>query len=367
LRLAGGADIDAADTRTLNSNSAIAATAQPGGDIVLSDPLYTAATIHAFSVIRTGTGTLDLLAGGDLTEDTPYGIYTAGTQSANVSADFQQPRALLGDGTLLGQQNAGLADAAADYQAYYPEHGGDLLLTVQGDLTGTFKGPISASNDDQIGRWLWRQGGPGMPTAWWINFGALALPLSPGGLPLIAGTTPSSPQLMGFTGIGTLGGGNVAVDVGGDSSLTVVSPGHPGGGLVIAVGGSGRVSSDGALTQTGGGYLNVKVGGELGGEAEVVNLRGDISVMASSIGEEQFDITPSNINHYDPRPRNPLISEDIGAGALTVALGDGMADIQSRGALLLAGAADPGRVPLLEGSDSHPSLLRWRPPAVRRQ
>ncbi|RZN27610.1 hypothetical protein CWO90_24640 [Bradyrhizobium sp. Leo121] len=49
------------------------------------------------SVLRTGTGSLDLLAGGSFSEATPYGVYTAGTQSAPIlPADGTNPYNLVG-------------------------------------------------------------------------------------------------------------------------------------------------------------------------------------------------------------------------------------------------------------------------------
>ena len=70
---------------------------RPAG-IVLADTHYTvpnATNITAsFSVIRTGTGTLNLVAGGNIDEASLYGIYTAGTQSPlgdGQDAAFRHP------------------------------------------------------------------------------------------------------------------------------------------------------------------------------------------------------------------------------------------------------------------------------------
>ena len=56
---------------------------------------YLAAPATArFSVLRTGTGDLDLLAGGDLRMHSLYGVYTAGASSAATQAGdpYNQPR-----------------------------------------------------------------------------------------------------------------------------------------------------------------------------------------------------------------------------------------------------------------------------------
>ncbi len=63
------------------------------------------------NVIRTGTGDLDLYAGGSFSENTLYGVYTAGTQSANVTAAYETPSA---------------SSSSPSYQFYYPTNGGDL-------------------------------------------------------------------------------------------------------------------------------------------------------------------------------------------------------------------------------------------------
>jgi hypothetical protein len=49
-----------------------------------------------FSVLRTGTGDLDLMAAGNLSMDSP-GVYTAGTQSSNVDPLYNQKRGHLSD------------------------------------------------------------------------------------------------------------------------------------------------------------------------------------------------------------------------------------------------------------------------------
>ncbi|KAG0732822.1 hypothetical protein G6F35_016204 [Rhizopus arrhizus] len=58
-----------------------------------------------FSVLRTGTGDLDLNAGGDISLMSAYGVYTAGTQSANIASAYQLPRGRFG-ATVLGDDHA---------------------------------------------------------------------------------------------------------------------------------------------------------------------------------------------------------------------------------------------------------------------
>ncbi|MFG3756426.1 hypothetical protein, partial [Klebsiella pneumoniae] len=121
------------------------------------------------SVVRTGTGDLELLSSADLQVRTRYGIYTAGTQKL-LAADndkYDLPRGRLDSSmdssrSVLGptgvsyeaQVNGGLSSV---YHAWYPDGGGNLLVAAQGNLTG-----LSINNstyqDGNPGNWLWRQG-----------------------------------------------------------------------------------------------------------------------------------------------------------------------------------------------------------------
>ncbi|KAI3488926.1 hypothetical protein L1887_46956 [Cichorium endivia] len=83
-----------------------------------------------YSVLRTGTGDLDLAAGGSLLQNSPYGVYTAGTQSQDVTAAYQQARGQLG-GSVLGSGGSEYESVTlAQYQAWFPEHGGNLDIRV---------------------------------------------------------------------------------------------------------------------------------------------------------------------------------------------------------------------------------------------
>ncbi|AZG14834.1 filamentous haemagglutinin family protein [Cupriavidus pauculus] len=371
MRLAGGADTASADTRTLQAPSGLGG----AGSIRLSDYHYTSirSTVRqpVFSVVRTGTGDLDMLAGGDVFQATPYGVYTAGTQAAGIGANGSDPFNLArgaSNGSVLGAGVAAGYEALVgngNYQAWYPQRGGDVRVAAQGDLRGDLigtqnAGPLAgmvASN--LIGNWLWRQGGDeiGQRTAWWINFGTYAQPYgvdAPG----------RNTQVIGFTGIGALGGGNVRVDVGGNAGV-LSDRGNSevlrSSGLNIVSGGSGRVV-DGALVQTGGGRLDVRIGGawnpgqtlsqgagdltnapDLSGS--VVNLRGNTVLAAASVGyvSGTGGTDPSDPRWQGTAPR--LIDPTIGGG-IYVAPGDGEVAVTTRGDLVLTGALDPGRARL---------------------
>ncbi|MEW6435584.1 MAG: filamentous hemagglutinin family protein [Pseudomonadota bacterium] len=328
IRLVGGADLAAADSRILQT----AASLNGSGNVVLDAP-YTLSTpsganITGVSVIRTGTGDLDILAGGNFQELSPFGIYTAGTAlPAAETAAYNPGRGTVGDGTVLGAANASLAQTLNPQFMSFTQDGGDVVLSAQGSIEGD-----ETADAAQIGGWLWREGGSGLdePTAWGINFGSYTGQLST----TTAGQ--SSVTLSNFDGIGTLGGGNVTMTAGGDMSS-----------IVAAVAGSGRVLTDGSLAQTGGGILTITTGGNINSSGNLfVDLRGAINVLTGNFGT----IAAADFGYggpTDPRLLNPLTpyGATVAAGG-SFAPGDGVVDVRARGELAMGPILDPGRVGL---------------------
>ncbi|GJG96816.1 filamentous haemagglutinin family protein [Cupriavidus pauculus] len=354
-----------------------------------------------FSVLRTGTGDLDVLAAGDFTMSSPFGVYTAGTQSIGVDAAYNQSRSIGKDGNILGAKGAFLepyvnGGTQSLYQAWYPEHGGNVLVraqgTVRGDTIGQSSGTVRTDDvlgimrphidTSAVGGWLWRQGtgsaaqpGEGVPTAWWVNFGTY-VPAAMGG----AGARhDGTPFLVGFTGIGTLGGGNLVLEAGADAGMMESRMGQAAHvlsrsqGLNLAVASTGRVSADGStLTLTGGGDLDIRIGGGLNPVAEVratpnpgsgvdgsilrydnmqvplnstfTNLRGALRLAAGSVGgvELRYDLS----DRMETRAYQPNVSTSaIAAGGPVLVPGDATVSIDARGDIAVGGVADPGRVP----------------------
>ncbi len=340
MRLVGGADLGGADSRALRPAANLAASA---GNVVLSDPFNVnlsglGGPSVGVSVVRTGTGNLEILAGGSYRQDSPYGVYTAGTAIAETGAAandaYNVARARFADGTVLGAANA--ADPA-NYEAtlnaqrmYYTEHGGDFLLMAQGDIGGTLK----TGDSTEVGNWLWNQGGSGQATAWGINFGSYAANF---GVNQSNGQVEPMLSLQAFSGMGTLGGGNVTLRAGGDI-------GNADRGIVATIGGSGRVM-DGKLVQTGGGTLTVEAGRNVGtGGNQFVDLRGDIQVAAGNFGSLLSKSFGYN-GVSDPRPHDPLqnFGMTVADGGSFVP-GDGAISVRARGDLAMGAISDPGRV-----------------------
>lgn len=255
-----------------------------------------------FSVLRTGTGDLDLLAGKDFVMDSLYGVYTAGAPSAALAQwanRYDLPRGRLPDDSLLSREGLEFeawidGGSRSLYHAWYPEGGGNVLLRAQGDVKGDVVGsgggarmynePLgdlrTQPDSISVGNWLWRQGtGSVEPdpdhavlTAWWVNFGTY-LPSETTPNPNASAPYATQPYLIGFTGVGTLGGGNLVVEAGGNAGLidgrgnagrevgrTNVASRPRGQALHLVVGGTGRVTPTGELVQTGGGDLDLRVG-----------------------------------------------------------------------------------------------------------
>ncbi|MGE1091576.1 filamentous haemagglutinin family protein [Pseudomonas zeae] len=341
------------------------------------------ASIHSqmFSVLRTGTGDLDLLAAGNLSMASPFGVYTAGTQSADVDPRFKQMRGRLSDkDSVLGSAGGDVekwVNGGTDslYQAWYPQLGGNLTINAGGSVSGDTLGRKTANTGGYreqvpgvaVGNWLWRQGtgSDDVPTAWWINFGSYATQ------PLPDADMDAAPYLVGFTGFGTLGGGNISLRAGEDAGML-----RPMGdartnprsqGLIVAVGSTGRVGSDGSLQLTGGGDMDIRIGGSLNPSLQaragnngitppkhdlqgaLINLRGAAQVSGSAVGGINLQYGANSVLHdaRETRALDPFTATTGNAsGGLVLIPGDSGMRINTRGDLVLGGAADPGRVRL---------------------
>jgi len=308
--------------------------ARYSGAVLLNDPRYvTSAPVP--SVIRTGTGSLDILAASNVTLFSDYGIYTAGTDTKLNSGNevFNRPR----------QNTSGTV--------YYPDHGGDLFVAAQGALTGySFQRGTNRANvsNSAVGDWLWRQGGAeiGEETAWGINFGAFV-------------GTGTDRRVAGFSGFGALGGGNVMLRAGDDAgNLSAVMMQNYGSdqyssSLIVAVGATGRIQN-GLLTQTGGGDVTVRIGGRLNPALPAslssvneltggvfTNLRGGIDISAGSIGN--IDLAYGTKSAGDPRATDLYEAGTIAGllrGGPVVVPGDGAVALRSRGDLVFGNSAD---------------------------
>ena len=142
-------------------------------------------------------------------------------------------------------------------------------------------------------------------------------------------------------------------------------------GLVLAVAGTGRLTSDGALQLGGGGDLNVRIGGEVNPsrEARATDLprvrgltvftaaapfticrgphqsaRGSASLYSGALGgiDPRYDTLlrdPAEVRSRDAF--SPTLASST--GGLTLVAGDTGMRLETRGDLVLGGVTDPGR------------------------
>ncbi len=364
-----GADLGAANKLIVQTPAALAAGASVAdptpGSITLSDPhsgdpaSSAESQFPVESVIRTGTGSLSLVAGGNFSEDSLYGIYTAGAQSADVAPADNLPQPVVpGTNSSLGalggaiSANGATYDSAnQDYQATYPTGGDNVLVSAQGTLGGYIQ-QTQGSDSGAVGNWLFRQGGNGASSAYWINFGTYILT-----------NRGNSAQLVGFTGIGTLGGGNVTITAGGDAGTPNALQGNGAtvttAGIDTAVASTGRVLADGTIEQTGGGSLTLQVGGALNPTRPIdaslnigpttdfflygalIAMRGPLVIDAGSVGNVGLNYSSPATSLVTLSPLQATAATSNGGPVLV--LGDSAASLSTRGDLALSAVDDPTR------------------------
>ncbi|WP_231502534.1 filamentous haemagglutinin family protein [Herbaspirillum sp. RV1423] len=329
-----------------------------------------------FSVVRTGAADMDLLTATDFRMDTLYGVYTAGVSSAptNAGDPYNLPRVRNSNGTVLKDASGayekfvnGGPDSLA--RAWYPTDGGNLTVRAGGNISGNQMAGAGSGyqrpnpedtgyDTTAVGNWLWRQGsgstlgdGNDQLTAWWINFGSYV--------------SAGADKMIGFTGLGALGGGNLRVEAGGDAGtlnrtvdlLRTQNINWRSQSLVLAVGSTGRVGADGSQRLTGGGDLDVRIGGALNpvsatndfdpSGGAIVNLRGSVQVQAAELGRMtmSYSVEASRSIPGETRALNAFVPTraDLGGGLILVP-GDATFNLSSRGDQVINSAIDPGRV-----------------------
>ncbi len=298
IRLVGGADLASASRRAVQAGAV-------AGDLVLNNTaspvvLREGSADEAVSVIRTGSGDLELLAARDYRQDSAFAIYTAG----GALPTDQVPQVGRPDGGELrdGYESYETSAAVTDVQAGFLTGGGDVMISAGRDLIGHSSGDLPTS------RWLWADDAPasGEQAAWWVHSGTY--------MPADLSYSRSSPVLGVFQGIGALGGGNVTLSAGRDL-----------GALNVAVGASGWRGEDGGTSQVGGGDLRIDAGGNAGSsQVRAVNLRGEARARAGSIGEKVYAF--GSQRSIDPRPEALRARVwDVPDGGMTIAVGDAQA------------------------------------------
>ena len=292
-RLVAGADSTSADVMAVsNKVPATGGTPTTGNLTLVAGSEYKGTgtsnkttTYYSMEQIRTGTGFIDIAAGGNLTlGNRDSVIYTAGQAATGVPA------------------------AVSGTNKYFGSNGGDINIRVKGDVVG-------AATDQLITDWQWRpvlsSATAAYQPAWWINIGSFR------------------------QNIGALGGGNVNVSAGGNiNNLSAVAPstGYVNysqdayGNNITDANGNYIVDPVNPVTVLSGGNLNVTAGGNINsGVFYVGNGQGSIQAGGS------LDATRTDKNN------KPLYT--------VLALGQGNFDVRSGGDLTLQTALNPTLLP----------------------
>jgi filamentous hemagglutinin family protein len=166
-------------------------------------------------IIRTGTGEINIAAGGNLTMGNESSvIYTVGI-AADRFAGFVPPA------STTSLTSNGITSAS------YLTQGGDININVQGDITGKV---ASESSQQLISSWLFRQGGgtSSKNVSWWVR-----------------------PDLF-KQGVAAMGGGDVALNAGGSIS-----------NFSVSVPTTAQYKLDGESSLNGGGNISVTAGNNI--------------------------------------------------------------------------------------------------------
>lgn len=219
LRVVSGATTSDADPLTVVSKQALAA---DSGSLLFDDPHVDGGDpdngVGGFpiaSVLRTGTGNIELSAGRDITLKTNFGIYSAGLNATDT----------YGAGIFTVQPLWYTLPAAYGLRSTnyfnYPVSGGQVTIAAQGDLTSAEYMTPDGINTAYAGTtlatyWLWTQrtvigttsSYRGLYPTWFVNFGMYYRNFF--------WDTMSATSVAAFQGIGAFGGGDASVRVGGN-------------------------------------------------------------------------------------------------------------------------------------------------------
>lgn len=241
-RLVAGADASGANVLAVNNEGTGNVTLADGGLVPGTKQVKNSrgqvvvqakpATTY-FEMIRTGTGSIDVAAGGSLyLGNSNSMIYTAGQ---------------------LSSLPATLATNSTN-QAVFTSGGGDVNIAVRGDISAIGQNGAGSAVTQLVSDWLYKQGSTNgtfaTPPAWWVNFGSFG------------------------QNVGALGGGNVNISAGGNiTSLSAVVPSTgyvsaPGAAATLLTGGNLNITAGGDINSgifyVGNGHGTINAGGSLG-------------------------------------------------------------------------------------------------------
>jgi len=318
-----------------------------GGHTLYMDPLGNNPIINIPTLVRTGTGSIDIVAAANIAfvdQIAPGAVYTAGAL-ANTPAGFRAPTF---SPSYLVNPNG------IESQPAWSSGGGAVTITAGGSIIG-IEMPVDDANGSQTGL-------PGAPTgqmwnSWYMTYGlsnGTATPFS--GCSVACQTAAWINFATFFQGFGALGGGNVTLTAGAD--IADVGASLP--ETLVVSGGTGALDKNGNLippvaTYYGGGNLVVKAGGNL--------LSSDFLVgRGSGLIQVGGAVQADPLNPITGTPTD-LIQVQSGSIAgqiplpLLLAVQDGFITVAARGAVTLGNVYDPASLPSDATSREAPGSL----------
>jgi filamentous hemagglutinin family protein len=319
-----------------------------GADLTAANPLAVAVqTISATSLgappnsgnmiltpgnlIRTGTGNIDIAAGGDVllgysVGDANGNLYDNGVLQVSESDPLTSVIYTAGVPTVLTAAQAALFSPPSfsrnSAAASYPTEGGNISISAGDDIR-------SAPSAELISDWLWRRGpitgtiAPNTNTAenttWWIMFSDFE------------------------QGVGALAGGNVSLTAGRD--IVNASAVIPTTGELLVAPGVIPVNAD--LLLTGGGNLRVQAGGNVvsgvfeddWGNATIAAGGALTSSVDSTFGQETANLNLQSIPTQLPSPTTEIYP--------ILAVGNGVFEVSARTGISIDGVVNSTTLPLV--------------------
>ena len=357
LRLAAGADTTAADFHAVKTLASLGASS---GSLLLgkfySPTIVNGATAttasalnNRFQTIRTGTGDIDIATGRDVQLRNQFAtIYTAGVRLPEPTrifsaGDFVEPVVALTGGEHPGQGSLGAVQQA--YTAQWAMAGGDVTISAGADIWHTTQAGtvVIADSSAQLPvNWLYRRGlidpatglfgiggvdtsgpnsvvDPSASTAWWIDYSNF------------------------FQGVGTLGGGDIALSAGSDIiNVDAVLPTNARMAGRDPLSGLNAAPAADNLLELGGGNLTVRTGDNIDGGVYYVE-RGEGRLFAN--GRITTNQARSPSLGLVRSTANPEIFDSRTWLPTTLFLGKGGFDVGARGDVLIGPVANPFLLP----------------------
>ncbi|MHB1080669.1 MAG: filamentous hemagglutinin family protein [Prosthecobacter sp.] len=302
-----------------------------------------------YQVIRTGTGDIDISAGGDVLLLNQFAtIYTAGVglqtpTKVFANNDFVVP---VLSKTGLQPSQGPLGAIQQTYGASYTLAGGNVSVYAGNDIahkTQNTQGVLINDSERQLPmNWLYRRGFVDSTTG---LFGVAGV----SGNPFSAVTDPSASTTWWvdfsnfFEGVGALGGGNVTLKAGRDvanvDAVSVTNARMPGKDPVSGL----NVAPDASkLLELGGGDVVVQAGRNIdGGVYYVERGHGTLNAGNSITTNATRTLSLGILNGFN----NPLIQDSRTWLPTTLFVGDATFDVSAKHDVLLGPVANPFLLP----------------------